>query len=121
MNNEHYREQLLAKERELKEDIAQLGSVAREGVNTDVEDEIDQVTANEAKAGAFEASDLRYATLVEVQDALRRLEEGSYGFCLDCGKPIGEARLRAIPWARYCLEHQEQQDREQPTIDSQVS
>ena len=121
MNNEQYREQLLAKEQELKDDIARLGSEAREGANTEVEDPIDQVISNEAKAGAFEVSDLRYGTLTLVQDALRRIDDGSYGICLDCGKPIGEARLRAIPWAQYCLEHQEQHDRETNAEDAPVS
>ncbi len=121
MNYEHYREQLLAKERELQDDMARLGSEAREAANTEVEDPIDQVISNEAKAGAFEISDRRYDTLTQVQEALRRIDDGSYGYCLDCGKPIGEARLKAVPWTRYCVEHQEQHDREQRSEDAPVS
>jgi len=43
------------------------------------------------------------ATLGMVEKALRRLEEGSYGRCQRCGRPIGEARLEAVPWAAHCL------------------
>jgi len=39
----------------------------------------------------------------EIDDALRRLDHGSYGICEECGKPIDEARLKAVPWARYCV------------------
>ncbi|HZB97150.1 MAG TPA: TraR/DksA C4-type zinc finger protein [Candidatus Sulfotelmatobacter sp.] len=42
----------------------------------------------------------------EVEDALRRIEEGSYGLCERCGAPIGDGRLEVMPAARLCLEHQ---------------
>ena len=41
--------------------------------------------------------------LKEIDDALRRLDQGSYGICEECGKRIDEARLEAVPWARYCV------------------
>jgi RNA polymerase-binding transcription factor DksA len=41
--------------------------------------------------------------LKDIDDALRRLELGTYGICEECGKPIDEARLEAVPWARYCV------------------
>jgi RNA polymerase-binding transcription factor DksA len=41
--------------------------------------------------------------LVEIDDALRRIEEGKYGICEGNGEHIPKARLSAIPWARYCV------------------
>ncbi len=41
--------------------------------------------------------------LEEIEAALRRIEQGSYGTCAACGGPLGLQRLRAIPEARYCL------------------
>jgi len=41
--------------------------------------------------------------LEDIDDALRKLDEGTYGICEECGKPIDEARLEAVPWARYCV------------------
>jgi RNA polymerase-binding transcription factor DksA len=41
--------------------------------------------------------------LAEIEDALRRIEEGIYGTCEACGGPMGMQRIRAIPEARYCL------------------
>lgn len=41
--------------------------------------------------------------LVEIYDALKRIEEGKYGICENNGESIGKARLEVIPWARYCI------------------
>ena len=44
------------------------------------------------------------ALLTEVQQALKRIEQGAYGTCVDCGRPIPEKRLEAIPWAARDVE-----------------
>ena len=43
--------------------------------------------------------------LREIDDALERVKGGSYGVCMGTGKPIDKARLRARPWAKYCIEY----------------
>ena len=45
-------------------------------------------------------------TLAEIDAALRRMDEGTYGICEACGKPIGAERLAAIPWTRLCIDDQ---------------
>jgi DnaK suppressor protein len=45
-------------------------------------------------------------TLQEIDAALVRIEDGTYGMCQLCGKPIGAGRLRALPWARLCIDDQ---------------
>lgn len=52
------------------------------------------------------------AELADVEHALRRLDEGTYGTCEVCGKVIPEERLEAMPAARLCLEHQAEAERE---------
>ncbi len=49
--------------------------------------------------------------LREAKEALARIEDGSYGICESCGEPIAPKRLDAVPWARYCLQCQDQMDR----------
>jgi DnaK suppressor protein len=49
--------------------------------------------------------------LAELELAVQRVDLGSYGRCEACGNPISEARLEAIPTARYCIEDQSKQDR----------
>ena len=44
--------------------------------------------------------------LAEINDALDRIAEGSYGACEECGKNIRMTRLRALPYARYCIDCQ---------------
>ncbi len=41
--------------------------------------------------------------LIEIYDALGRIDEGTYGICENNGEPISKARIKAVPWARYCL------------------
>jgi RNA polymerase-binding transcription factor DksA len=52
------------------------------------------------------------AELADVEHALRRLDEGTYGTCEVCGKVIPEERLEALPATRLCLEHQAEAERE---------
>ena len=47
----------------------------------------------------------------KIEDALRRIEDGSYGFCEETGEPIGVARLDARPIATMSLEAQERHER----------
>ena len=44
--------------------------------------------------------------LYEVEEALRRIREGTYGICEESGRRISAARLRAVPWARFCRDSQ---------------
>ena len=42
-------------------------------------------------------------TLEEIQEALSRIKKGEYGICGSCHQPIPEARLKALPWAGFCV------------------
>jgi RNA polymerase-binding transcription factor DksA len=46
--------------------------------------------------------------LADVERALRRLDDGTYGTCEACGESIADERLEAMPAARFCLQHQQQ-------------
>lgn len=52
------------------------------------------------------------AELADVEHALHRLDEGTYGTCEACGRPIDDGRLEAVPAARFCLEDQATAERE---------
>ena len=52
------------------------------------------------------------AELADVEHALRRLDDGTYGTCEACGRPIDEQRLEAMPATRLCLDHQAEAERE---------
>jgi DnaK suppressor protein len=44
-----------------------------------------------------------------IEEALERIDKGTYGMCRDCGEPIAAARLNAIPWTRVCIRCKEKQ------------
>lgn len=62
-----------------------------------------QVTAEQVENATLAAS-LR-DQLADVDAALGRLEDGTYGTCEVCGQPISAARLEAMPSTRYCIDH----------------
>ena len=47
--------------------------------------------------------------LQAIEEALRRIEKGTFGVCRDCGEPIAAPRLNAIPWTRVCITCKEKQ------------
>jgi len=112
MDADQAKQVLLNKERELRDEIARLRAEGLEARTAEVEDPIDSVISSEGQAAAFQETSLASDTLNAVRDALQRIQEGTYGACIDCGKPIEEARLKAVPWAGYCRADQEKHDRE---------
>lgn len=75
-----------------------------------VGDETDSATQLELENIANVLSSMEAARLKQIEEALRRIEEGTYGYCEACGEPIEEARLLAQPFATkciYCLESEE--------------
>ncbi len=54
---------------------------------------------------------IRSEMLREIDGALKRVAKGTYGECEGCGAEVSPTRLKAIPWARYCLSCQEMRSR----------
>ncbi len=50
----------------------------------------------------------------DIDDAIRRIDEGTYGVCEDCGCVIGKARLKALPFVRSCMQCQSEKERNRP-------
>src|ERR1700734_2663489 len=110
MNIERFKKRLLDKERGLVDQMAGLEAAARDSGGPEVSDFADSATSDETKSESFDEDALLSQTLIQVQDALQRIEQGTYGKCVACGRQIEPARLEAVPWAAYCLEDQEKQD-----------
>ncbi len=58
----------------------------------------------------FSLSDNERQMLIRIDEAMKRLEEGSFGRCTYCSEPIGLPRLKALPWASYCIRCQEREE-----------
>ena len=61
------------------------------------------------------ALELETKNLRRVDAALKRIEDGEFGICLECEEPISPKRLAAVPWATYCLQCQELDDSRRAT------
>jgi len=111
MNTERFKQRLLDKERELSEQITRLEGEARDSGEAEVRDSIDDATWSQSTSEALQEETFASQTLTQVRDALQRIKDGTYGQCIVDGREIEAARLEAIPWAAYCLEDQEKQDK----------
>jgi DnaK suppressor protein len=74
----------------------------------------DASVADEEKSTLFQEADGDLATLNQVRDALKRIENGTFGKCVVDGGPIDEKRLRAVPWTPYCLKHEQLLEKKTP-------
>ncbi|MFG6177956.1 TraR/DksA family transcriptional regulator [Halomonas sp. THAF12] len=73
-------------------------------------DELDQAAFEEELRLALRQADRETRLLANIEAALRRIEEGDYGYCEETGEPIGLPRLLLRPTARLCLEAKERQE-----------
>ena len=73
----------------------------------ETQDVADQAVSSYQKELLFTQGTNGHSQLSLVRLALERIDEGSYGECLQCGTTIGEKRLDALPWTPYCIECQE--------------
>lgn len=55
--------------------------------------------------------DVERAQLLQIQDALERIADGTYGMCANCGEAIAQGRLEIIPYAALCVRCQREKDR----------
>ncbi len=66
----------------------------------------DTATDEELKELAFMSATRLREELAMIEEAISRIKDGTYGICLKCSKKIPLERLRAIPYARYCIKCQ---------------
>ena len=72
-------------------------------------DMADQASGNNEVHIALRLRQTDAKILQAIEEALQRIEKGTYGICRDCGNHIAPARLQAIPWTRVCIDCKEKQ------------
>src|SRR5580765_778229 len=80
------------------------------GKLNEVLDAVESSEADIQEELEFALIQMKSETLNKVNDALRRLEQGDYGYCFECGEEIGEKRLRALPFAVRCKACEERKE-----------
>ncbi|HEY3185412.1 MAG TPA: TraR/DksA C4-type zinc finger protein [Gaiellaceae bacterium] len=86
----------------------ELGELAGRGPDNHMGDMASVTFDRELDQGLEEGAQ---QTLAQIDRALAKIDDGTYGICERCGKPISEERLRARPWATLCIDDQRLADR----------
>lgn len=109
----HFKELLLEKRREILRNVNEFEDEALKKSHLDATGDLSSMPIHMADLGtdnyeqefALGLMDSERKLLREIDNALGRLEKKTYGICEGTGKPISKARLKAQPWAKYCVEH----------------
>lgn len=112
-NVEHFKELLLEKRREILKNVSEIADEALKQSRLDASGDLSSMPIHMADLGtdnyeqefAIGLMDSERRLLREIDDALQRIEDGTYGTCEGTGKPIPKVRLEAQPWARYCVKY----------------
>ena len=113
---EHYRDLLLAKRREL---VGDMSSMEREALQRGGSSNLSNLPMHMADMGTdnYEQEftlglmEKDRNLLREINSALAKIQDGTYGICEGTGKPIGKPRLEAQPWAKYSIEYARQMEK----------
>lgn len=105
------KQELSFKLKQLRETLA-----LRDGMLIEVTaEEVEKVRSQSDRDIEVTRMDRDTATVQLILAALRRMDEGEYGLCIDCEEHIAERRLMAIPWAPRCIRCQEDKDERERT------
>jgi DnaK suppressor protein len=107
------REQLLETRAKLLGEIDSEQRAEREANKDEGMDTYDLASEERDREINFILSDRERVKLQQIDDALARLDDGSYGICESCGLEIAEQRLEAMPFTRLCRDCQQDQEREE--------
>ena len=107
------REMLLKMREELVREIARRSRATKGGSPPDIGDILDAVSEERARELDLLLTDREKQKLKQIDDALDRIEENLYGLCEECGVKIPKARLKVVPFAKYCVECKEVIEREE--------
>jgi DnaK suppressor protein len=110
---EQFRELLLAKRAQLVGDVSTLQEQALSANRQDAAGDLSSMPIHMADLGSdnYEKEftlgliESERTLLREIDEALARIDAGTYGVCQATGRPIGKARLKAQPWVKYCYEY----------------
>lgn len=109
MDVEVYKKELLAKRGEILSGTDGMQRQTAMETNTRQGDLADQATGTNEVHIQLKIKQTDAKILQAIEEALWRMEKGTYGICRDCGEEIAAPRLNAIPWTRVCITCKEQQ------------
>lgn len=109
-----FKKRLTEKQRQLSDEVGKSALYGKDQEDDSIKDLGDQANAAYTREFLFDLGHGNRELLRDVVAALRKIDDGSFGACERCGEAIGEKRLDALPFARYCIDCQrvvEQEER----------
>jgi len=103
MNTNHFKEILLVRKAELEKILFNISNEIKEINRCEVKDEADFASVNLDSERDMQIFLQQKKELEEINEALKKIEEGTYGICEMCEEPIQEERLKIKPHAKYCI------------------
>ncbi len=107
------KDMLLRMREDLVREIARRTKDTTKGEIPDIGDIIDSVSEERTRELDMILTDREKKKLLQIDDALDRIEENIYGLCEECGVKIPKQRLKVLPFAKFCVDCQEKQEREE--------
>jgi DnaK suppressor protein len=98
---EHFKQLLMTELRRHVQNVSDDQAAALDAADDDAKESADFALRDGLEELALKLGDQESQMVADIDQALLRIEEGSYGVCARCGKPIDERRLEAMPTARY--------------------
>ncbi len=105
-----FRDSLDVKRREMLSLYEHDVHAGQESTDDNSDDFADRANNSYNRELMFSLSANEREMLIRIEEATKRLDEGGYGRCTHCNEPIGLPRLKALPWAGYCIVCQEREE-----------
>ncbi|MBI4665958.1 MAG: TraR/DksA family transcriptional regulator [Nitrospinae bacterium] len=107
-----FRQTLVAMRERIADDFERAVSSSAEEFGSDVPDINDDATRTINRSVLMEISGKSHETLLQIDEALARIDGGDYGQCMECGEDIPEKRLELLPFAQFCVRCKERLEKE---------
>jgi RNA polymerase-binding transcription factor len=109
---DEFRKLLAAKKESIIRKLTDTITESKEMESNVAQDLVDKAETSYTKELLLSLSDGERDQLLQIDEALKRLEHGEFGVCQVCTKEIGDKRLKAIPWTPLCIDCQEKAEEE---------
>jgi len=109
---ESLQKKLIEKKQEISSELSEIYNESKSVESGIAQDVGDKAESSYTKEFLLSLTETERDQLLMIDDALKRIHRGVYGYCQKCGKEIEMKRLNAIPWTRHCIECQHKEEEE---------
>src|SRR5438045_4939446 len=101
---EKYRKLLEVKKTALLAELAKARDAEEETTEESTQDIADKAVSSYTREFLYSLTDGERTVLLRIDEALNRIDDGTYGYCLNCNVQMSDKRLAAVPWTPHCVD-----------------